>query len=141
MLTLFYAPLACSLSPHIALRESGIPFELDRVDFKNGKKTESGKSFTELNPKGYVPALLLDNGDIRTEGAAMVQNIADLKPERQLAPPPGTFERVRLQEWLNFIATELHKGLSPLFSAQASDEYKAFAKERLASRLAFVAKS
>ena len=139
MITLFYTPHACSLSPHIALREADVPFNLERVDLR-GKKTENGRSFTEVNPKGYVPALVLDNGELLTEGAAMVQYIADLKPELQLAPAPGTFERVRLQEWLNFIATELHKGLSPLYSPLPSDEYKTFVKERLTARFSVLAK-
>jgi glutathione S-transferase len=141
MLKLYYAPLACSLSPHVALREAGVPFELVRVDFARGKKLPDGTDFTSVNPKGYVPALVLDDGQVLTEGAVMVQYIADLKPASGLAPRPGSFERVRLQEWLNFIATELHKGLSPLFGAIANDEYKKVVKEKLASRLAFVAKN
>lgn len=140
MLKLFYAPGACSISPHIALREAGIPFELDRVDFMRGKKLESGGDFTSVNPKGYVPAMLLDDGELLTEGTAMVQYIADLRPEKKLAPPAGSFARVRLQEWLNFIATELHKGLGPLFAKEAPDEYKAVARAKLESRLALLAK-
>ena len=138
MLKLFYAPYACSISPHIALREAGVAFDLDRVDFKQGKMTSGGKLLKEINPKGYVPALLLDNGELLTEGAVIVQYIADLNPQAHLAPAQGTFERVRLQEWLNYIATELHKGLSPLFSAQANEEYKSAVKEKVATRLAFV---
>lgn len=137
---LYYAPGACSLSPHIALREAKIPFSLERVDLKAGKKLADGTSFTAINPKGYVPALVLPNGEVLTEGVAMVQYIADLEPEAGLAPPPGSFERVRLQEWLNFIATELHKGLSPFFLKRAPEELKAAAKDKLAGRLAFVAK-
>ena len=141
MLKLYYAPGACSLSPHIALREAGLQFELDRVDFKQGKKTESGGHLTDANPKGYVPALVLDDGQVLTEGAVIVQYVADLAPDARLAPPLGTFERVRLQEWLNFIATELHKGLSPLYSPLASDEYKQAVKDRLALRLGFMEQS
>jgi glutathione S-transferase len=140
MLKLFYASGACSLSPHIALREAELPFELDRVDFMRAKRLESGGDFTSVSEKGYVPALRLDNGELLTEGVAIVQYIADLRPGKKLAPPPGSFERVRLQEWLNFIATELHKGLTPLYAKQASDEYKAFARERLASRLTLLAR-
>jgi glutathione S-transferase len=141
MLKLYYAPGACSISPHVALREAGLPFELVRVDFQAGRKLPDGRSFLDVNPKGYVPALGLDDGQVITEGVAIVQYVADLKPEAGLAPPPGTFERVRLQEWLNFIATELHKGISPLFSDKASDEYKAFIRQRVGSRLDFLAKS
>lgn len=141
MLKLYYASGACSISPHIALRELGLPFELERVDFASGKKTTSGTDFNAVNPKGYVPALQLENGEVLTEGAVMVQYIADLKPESELAPRQGTFERVRLQEWLNFIATELHKGLGPLFSQQAPAEYKQATTDRVKGRLEFVAKS
>lgn len=139
MLTLYYSPGACSLSPHIALREAGIPHQLDRVDLR-GRKLESGGAYTDINPKGYVPALRLEDGYLLTEGAVMVQYIADLKPETKLAPPNGTFARVRLQEWLHYIATELHKGLSPLFSPVASEEYKQASKERFAARLAYLGK-
>jgi glutathione S-transferase len=139
VLKLYYAPGACSLSPHIALRESGVPFSLERVDFKAGKKLVDGTSFATINPKGYVPALGLADGQLLTEGVAIVQYIADLNPEARLAPAAGSFARVRLQEWLNFIATELHKGLSPLFAPQASEEFKQAVKEKLAARIAFVA--
>lgn len=142
MLKLYYASGACSLSPHIALRESGLPFEVERVDFAGGKKTtSSGADFNAINPKGYVPALQLENGELLTEGAVMVQYIADLKPESELAPRQGSFERVRLQEWLNFIATELHKGMGPLFSQQTPAEYKQLVRERVKGRFEFVAKS
>jgi glutathione S-transferase len=140
MLKLYYASGACSISPHIALREAGLPFSLERVDFKAGKKLENGDDFTTtVNPKGYVPALGLPDGKVLTEGVAIVQYIADQKPESGLAPPAGTWARVELTEWLNFISTELHKGLSPVFSAQASDEYKQAAKDKVASRLKFIA--
>jgi glutathione S-transferase len=115
MLTLYFAPFACSLSPHIALREAGLPFALSRVDLRRGK-TFDGEDFRALNPKGYVPALKLTSGDVLTEGAVIVQYIADLCPEAQLAPPPGSVARYRLQEWLVYISTELHKQFSPLFS-------------------------
>jgi glutathione S-transferase len=141
MLKLYYAPYACSLSPHVALREAGLPFELVRVDFARGKTLPDGTPFASVNPKGYVPALVLDDGQVLTEGAVMVQYIADLKPESGLAPRQGSFERVRLQEWLNFIATELHKGLGPFFAASANEEYKKTVKDKVASRLGLVAKS
>lgn len=111
---LFFVPGACSLSPHIVLREAGLPFELERVDARTGK-TASGADFKSINPKAYVPALQLDDGQVLTEGAAIVQYLADLAPEKGLAPKPGGLERARLQEWLNFIGTELHKRFSVLF--------------------------
>jgi glutathione S-transferase len=139
MMKLYYAPGACSISPHIALREAELQFSLEKVDFAAGKKLADGRSLPDVSPKGSVPALILDNGDLLTEGAVIVQYIADQRPEKQLAPKNGTFERVRLQEWLNFIATDLHKGLSPFFSSLPSPEYKAFAKERLTAKLGIVA--
>ncbi len=111
---LYYSPGACSLSPHIVLREAGVDFTLVRVDLKT-KQTEHGEDFAAINPKGYVPALLLDSGELITEGPAIVQFIADRHPEAGLAPTPGTVERAQLQGWLNFIATEVHKNFSPLF--------------------------
>jgi glutathione S-transferase len=139
-ITLYYAPGACSLSPHIALREAGLPFELDAVDFKT-KTTKSGRDFSQINPKGYVPALRLNDGEVLTEGAVIVQCIADQKPGLGLAPPPGTFERVRLQEWLHFIATELQKGFGPINHPKSNDELRQVFKERLTSRFQFLAKS
>lgn len=139
MLKLYYASGACSISPHIALREAGLPFTLERVDFKSGKKLDNGDDFVAtINPKGYVPALGLPDGKVLTEGVAIVQYVADQKPELGLAPAPGTWARVELQEWLNYISTELHKGLSPVFSPQASDEYKQAAKDKLLTRLKFI---
>ena len=126
---LFYSPGACSLSPHIVLRETGLPFELERVDFKTGK-TASGADFKSINRKGYVPTLELDDKQVLTEGPAIVQYLADRAPEKGLAPPPGSFERVRLQEWLTFIGTELHKSFSPLFRP-GPDETKNAARARL----------
>ncbi|XYI03931.1 glutathione transferase GstA [Sorangium sp. So ce1128] len=139
MFRLYYAPHACSIAVHIALREAGLPFELDQVDFMQGKTTQSGKNLTDISPKGQVPALLLPDGNVLTEGAVIMQYIADQKPEVELAPPAGTFERTRLQEWLNFAATELHKGLSPLFSPLISDEYRQAVKEKVGARFAFLA--
>ena len=112
---LYYAPGACSLSPHIVLREAGRRFDLERVDLRT-HRTASGRDFRTINPKGYVPALELDGpgSPILTEGPAIVQYIADLAPDAQLVPPSGTFARYHLQEWLNFISTELHKQFGPL---------------------------
>ena len=135
---LYYKAGACSLSPHIVLREAGLDFELERVDLAS-KKTGSGGDYFGVNPKGYVPALALDDGQLLTEGPAIVQYLADLVPEKRLAPPAGTMERVRLQEWLNFIATELHKGFSPLYNPRAPEEWKGVARELLAKRIALVA--
>jgi glutathione S-transferase len=140
MTTLYYSPGACSLSPHIALREAGLPFELDAVDFKT-RTTRSGADFSQINPKGYVPALRLKDGQILTEGAVIVQYVADQKPEANLAPAPGTFERVRLQEWLHFIATELQKGFGPINHPKSNDELRQVFKERLTARFQFLAKS
>ena len=130
---LYYAPGACSLSPHIVLRETGLKFDLVKVDLR-AKKTESGEDYLKINPKGQVPLLLLDNGESLTEGPAVVQYIADQKPEAGLVPAAGTFARYKVQEWLNFITSELHKGFSPLFSPATPEEYKAILKENLAKR-------
>lgn len=130
---LYYAPGACSLSPHISLREAGVPFDLERVDLAS-RKTASGEDFSKINPKGYVPALRLDDGEVLTEGAAMVQFIADRHPLAGLAPANGTLERARLQEHLNFIASELHKAFSPLFGAP-TEEAKQVAVANVVRRL------
>jgi glutathione S-transferase len=130
---LYYTPGACSLSPHIALRESGLSFELERVNLQE-KKTQVGADYKAINPKGYVPALALDDGTLITEGAVIVQYVADRSPDAKLAPPAGTIERLRLQEWLNFIATELHKGFGPVNNPKANDAIKEFYKDRLVAR-------
>ncbi|MFO0762225.1 MAG: glutathione transferase GstA [Byssovorax sp.] len=135
---LYFSPGACSLSPHIVLREAGFDFEIERVDFAT-KKTTRGTDYTTINPNGYVPALVLDSGDVLTEGPAIVQYLADQKPESGLAPKNGTIERAHLQEWLNFISTELHKAYSPLFSAKTPEEHKATVRETLSKRLDYVA--
>jgi glutathione S-transferase len=132
---LYYAPHACSLAPHIVLRELDLPFELIRVD-NTTKRTANGDDFLAINPKGYVAALQLDNEHVLTEGPAILQYLADLHPEANLAPLSGTFERVRLQEWLNFVSTEIHGGLGWLFSSQIPDEVKALIKEKLFKRFA-----
>jgi glutathione S-transferase len=136
---LYFSPGACSLSPHIVLRESGLNFDLEQVDTKS-KKTKSGGDFWAVNPKGYVPALQLDNGEVLTEGPAIVQYLADQKPESGLAPKPGTLERYRLMEWLNFVTSELHKGFTPLFRPTTPEDYKPVAREALATRLGYLDK-
>ncbi len=136
---LFYAPGACSVSPHIALCEAGIPHQIEKVDLK-AKKTESGADYLAINPKGYIPALQLDNGEMIVEGAVIVQYIADQKPESGLAPKAGTMERYRLQEWLTFISSELHKTFSPLFNAAMPEDGKKIFRDRLALRFGYVDK-
>ena len=136
---LYFSPAACSFSPHIALREAGLDFELVKVDLKNHRVAADGNDFTRINPKGYVPVLELDGGEVLTEGPAIVQYIADLKPETGLAPKAGTLERYHLQEWLGFINSELHKGFGPLFKPTTPEDYKAVVRENLQNRLAFVA--
>ena len=137
MLKLYYSPGACSLSPHIALLEAGLPFELEQVDTK-AKKTKSGADYLPINPNGYVPALKIAEGQVLTEGPAIVQWIADQRPETHLAPANGTLERAHLQQWLNFISTEIHKSYSPLFSAETPDAYKTITKDKLFKRYAYV---
>ncbi|BCP52753.1 glutathione S-transferase [Kaistia sp. 32K] len=134
---LYYAPGACSLSPHIALREAGVPFTMEKVDLR-AKSTETGSDFKAINPKGYVPALELDDGRIVTEGPVIVQMIADLAPEKRLAAPLGSTERYQLMGWLSFIATELHKGFSPFFNPAVNDEAKQSFTERLKLRLGYL---
>ena len=130
---LYYAPGACSLSPHIVARELGLPIALAKVNNKD-KTVEGGGDYRKVNARGYVPALELDNGQILTEGPAIVQYLADLKPEANLAPRAGSFERYRLQEWLNFLTSEIHKSFSPLFKPNTPEEYKKIAKDNLAAR-------
>ena len=134
---LYYSPGACSLSPHIALREAGLSFELEQVNLKE-KKTKSGEDYSKINPKGYVPALKLDDGYLLTEGPAIVQWIADQKPGAHLAPANGTAERYKLQEWLTYIGTEIHKNFSPLFNPATPEETKTTVRGYLAKRFAYV---
>lgn len=136
---LYFSPGACSLSPHIALLEAGLPFEREQVDLR-AKKTKSGSDFTSVNPKGLVPVLVLDDGDVLTEGPAVVQYIADQVPASKLAPANGTKERYHLQEWLNFITSELHKSFTPLFKPNTPDAYKTIVKENLADRFGQIEK-
>ncbi len=128
---LYLSPGACSLSPHIILREAGIPFDIEQVDGKT-KTTKSGENFLTVNPRGMVPALRLDNGEILTEGPAIAQYLADMKPESGLMPKAGSFERYRVLEWLNFISSEIHKQFTPLFKPNTPDDYKTISKENLA---------
>lgn len=137
---LFYAPGACSLSPHIALREAGLPFSIEKVDLR-AKATEGGDDFKAINPKGYVPALQLDDGRVVTEGPVIVQMIADLAPESGLAPAFGSTERYQLMDWLAFIATELHKGFSPFFNPSVNEEAKKSFKDRLTLRFAYLSET
>ena len=134
---LYYAPAACSLSPHIVLREVGLAFDMTRVDLATGK-TETGTDFATVNPNGYVPVLVLDDGSLLMEGPAIVQYLADRVPEKKLAPPNGTLERYRLQAMLNFIATELHKAFGALFNPAAGDDWKKAARTQIGARLASV---
>jgi len=134
---LYTMPGACSLAANIALREAGIPFDLVKVSHHT-HKTADGVDLNEINSKGYVPALVLDNGELLTENAALLPYIADLEPSAQLAPPNGTLERYRLVEWLAFINSELHKSFSPLFAPNAPEDMKKYARGNLAKRLAWV---
>ena len=130
---LYYSPGACSLSPHIVSKEAGIDLELQKVSTKD-KTMEGGGDFWQVNPKGYVPALKLDDGTVLTEGPAIVQYLADQKPDAGLAPKAGTVERYQLQGWLNFLTSEIHKAFSPLFRPTTPEEYKTISKENLAKR-------
>jgi len=134
---LYYSPGACSLATHIALKESGLSFEAIAAPTKTHKLAD-GTDYYSINPLGYVPYLVLDDGRALHEVAAVVQYIADQMPDKQLAPPNGTWERYKLQEWLNTIGTELHKGFSPLFTPGMPAEAKEIAKSRLLSRLSWV---
>jgi len=136
---LYYSPGACSLSPHITMREAGVPVELKKVDLPS-KKLEDGGDYFQINPKGYVPAVELPSGEILTEGPAIVQYIADQNADSRLAPKAGTIERTRLHEWLNFITTELHKNFTPLFNKTASADWKAAATANIEKRFAYVEK-
>lgn len=134
---LYYAAGACSLSPHIVALEAGIPLQLEKVDNK-AKRTAHDEDFLQINPKGYVPALLLDGGELLTEGPAIVQYLADLKPESGLAPPSGSLARYRVQEMLGYINSELHKTYSPLFNPKTPDEVRQERKDYLRKRYALV---
>ena len=133
---LYYSPGACSLSPHIALLEAGLPYDLVKVDVR-AKKLENGDDFLKVNPKGQVPVLQLDNGELVTEGSVIVQIIADQASAKNLAPARDSAERYKLLEWLNFITTELHKNFSPLFQPVIPDEVKSFFKERIMGKFKY----
>src|SRR4029077_3739602 len=130
---LYFAPGACSLSPHIVLQEAGIAAEVEQVDNQE-KKTKSGTDYWTINPKGQVPALQLDSGEMLTEGPVIVQYLADQKPGSGLVPPAGSIERYRVQEWLNFITSELHKSFGPIFRPPTRNAYKTISKENLGKR-------
>jgi len=134
---LYYSPAACSLAPHIALIETGAAFTTEKVNTRE-KKTETGADFWAINPKGYVPALVLDDGEVLTEGVVMQQYIADLKPEAKLAPARGTKERRKLEELLVFLSTEVHKTFSPLFAPNAPDEFKTIARDKIVQRFDYL---
>jgi glutathione S-transferase len=134
---LYFSPGACSLASHIVLRELGLPFDAVQVDLMK-KTTKSGQDFATINPKGYVPALELDDGAMLTEGPAILQYLADRRPETKLAPANGTLERYRLQEWLAFINSELHKQFSPLFNPATPEQTRDSARKAIARRLGFV---
>lgn len=136
---LFYAPGTCALSPHIVAREAGIDLEVVKVDNKTKTVTAEG-DYWKINPKGYVPALQLDNGEILTEGPAIVQYLGDLKPESGMVPPNGTFERYRMQEMLGYINSEIHKSYSPLFRPGVSPEVQAERAQYLQKRYALLDK-
>jgi glutathione S-transferase len=135
---LYYSPRACSLSPHIVACEAELPIDLIKVDLET-KRTETGEDFRQVNSNGYVPVLILDNGNRLSEGPAIVQYLADLAPDKKLIPPAGTFERYELQQWLNFISTEIHKSFSPLFNPVVPEDAKKMAIDILLTRLETVA--
>ena len=134
---LFYAPGACSLAPHIVAREAGLDIGLVKVDLA-AKRTADGGDYLGINPKGAVPALITDDGAVLTEAAVVIQYLADLAPESGLLPAAGSFERYKALEWLNFVATELHKGFGPLWKPNTPAEYREIVKELLAQRFTFL---
>ena len=134
---LYYSPGACSLSPHIALLEAGLPYDLVKVDLR-AKTLENGDDYLKINPKGQVPALALDSGEVVTEGPVIVQMIADQAAGKHLAPARDSAGRYKLLEWLNFITSELHKNFGPMFSPVLVDEAKAFFKDRVMAKFKYV---
>ncbi|WAT02741.1 glutathione transferase GstA [Rouxiella chamberiensis] len=134
---LYYKAGACSLSPHIVLREADLDFTLTAVDLSS-KKTELDEDYLHINPKGQVPALVLDDGTLLTEGPVIVQYIADQKPDRQLLPAAGTLARYHALEWLNYIGTELHRSLSLLFNSKTPDDFKTLTREGLMRKFTYV---
>lgn len=136
---LYFVPGACSMAPHITAREAGLALDLEKVDLEK-RQTASGEDFWKISPKGYVPVVKLDNGQTLTEGPAILQYIADQKPESGLAPANGTLERYRLIEWLNFISTEIHKAFTPFFNPKLTPEWRENQLELLGRRFDFVVK-
>lgn len=136
---LFYSPGVCSLSPHIIFRETKTPVTLVRTDIR-AKQFDGGANFRDINPLGYVPALELEDGTLLTEGPAIVQYVADKAGAVDIAPANGTLARYKMQSWLNFVSSELHKGFSPLFNAAMPEEAKKIARDRLAERFAYLDK-
>jgi len=136
---LYYSPGACSLASHITLREAGLPVELKKTDTKT-KKLEDGSDYFAVNSKGAVPALRLDDGQVLTEGPAILQYLADQKPESKLAPKAGTLERYRLLEWLNFITSEVHKSFSPLFNPAADAAVKQYTTQNIEKKFDWINK-
>src|SRR5580693_8743925 len=137
---LYYMTGACSLASYIALNEAGIKFEAIKVDHKT-HRTPDGADFNAINTKGYVPALLLDSGELLTENVAVLQYIADLNPASRLAPAAGTIERYRLMEWLSYINSEIHKSFGPLFYPSVSEDVKKFARDNLKKRVDWLEKA
>ncbi len=136
-LKLYYSPGACSLSPHIVLEEAGLAYEAVAASLQN-HQLQDGSDYYKINPLGYVPFLVLGNGETLHEGPAIIQYLADQAPDKKLAPPNGSMARYHLQEWLNFIATELHKGFGPLFKPYTPEDFKVKVREALLNRLAWV---
>ncbi|HEV2560286.1 MAG TPA: glutathione transferase GstA [Microvirga sp.] len=134
---LYYVPGACSLGPHIVAREAGLPLDLVRVNLAD-RTTESGEAFASVNPKGYVPALRLDGGDVLTEASAILQYLAEKAPQAGLMPQPGSADRYKLLEWLGFISTEIHKGFGPLWNPKSPAEIREAAIEKLHQRFAYL---
>ena len=135
---LYYSPGACSLAPHIVLRETGMKFEIEKVDLKD-KRTSTGADYMRINPKGYVPALELDNGNVLTEVGVIIQYLADQAPELALVPKAGTMERYHEMEWIGFISTEIHKTFGPLWKPNTPEETRQNQKDLLATRLDYLA--
>ena len=136
---LYYSPGACSQAPHIILHETGLSHDAVKVDLKE-KRTEDGRDYRSINPKGSVPALELDNGEVLTENAVILQYLGDRTNLGEWLPPVGDFRRYRVLEWLNYITTELHKNFAPLFKPDAGDEVKAFARKTVGERFDFAEK-
>lgn len=134
---LYFNPSVCSLAPHIVLREAGYEFELVKVDIR-AHTVADGSDYYTINPKGYVPVLQLDNGELLTEGAVISEFLAEQKPESNLVPPAGTMARTRLREWMAFISTEVHKGFSPLFNPKMTDELKELTRTKLGQRFDWI---